>query len=583
MLQQARKSLERFYPVVGGVPTVAYLWARTVACKNCRATIPLLKTTWLCKKSDKRILLKVAPNADRSSVTFAIEENVPVVGGNAAQRREHDKRIGGGTMSKAGAWCPSCGQARTVSMGMEDIRQEGLAGRLGMMITAVVADAGAGKMYRPATTQETQLATEAATDLTSVFSGIPFGIPDEEIPQGGSRSGGGSPFTTHLYGITKWSQLFTPRQLLGMGAFVRHTRDLRATMASGGYPPEWIDAVQAYLGCAISRLADYNSMVCLWGVSRETIAHTFTRYAIPITWDFCETNPILHGTGSYHGGVDWVARFVEHALGAAKGAIAPIPVREDVLRLSQGDGPAWDAVVTDPPYYDVIPYSDLADFFLVWLRRVMHGAGPAFDEAFGDSHGPKWDQQSGEGELIDDASRFGGDATRSRSAYEDGMRRAFTRCLDSLTSEGKLFVVFANKQPSAWEALVGALVGAGATVTASWPIVTEMRGGVRNFGRASLASSVWLVCSKRPESARPGWDNRVLEDMRTSIQMCLREYWDAGIRGPDFVWAATGPALEAYSKHPVVKKANAPGKQWTSPSSSGPSDASWSTSSSAAS
>jgi len=101
---------------------------------------------------------------------------------------------------------------------------------------------------------------------------------------------------------------------------------------------------------------------------------------------------------------------------------------------------------------------------------------------------------------------------------------------------------------------------AGFIVDGSWPIVTEMRGGVRNYGRASLASSVWLVCKKRSATARVGWDNRVLEEMRANITERLRDYWDSGIRGPDFVWAATGPALEAYSKHPVVKKANDPGQ-----------------------
>ncbi len=123
-----------------------------------------------------------------------------------------------------------------------------------------------------------------------------------------------------------------------------------------------------------------------------------------------------------------------------------------------------------------------------------------------------------------------------------------------------MVVVFANKKPAAWEALVSAMIRSGFVVTATWPIVTEMRGGVRNIGRASLSSSVWLVCKKRPESARPGWDNRVLEEMRHNIHTRLRDFWDAGIRGPDFVWAATGPAMEAYSKHPVVKKANEPGK-----------------------
>jgi adenine-specific DNA methylase len=132
-----------------------------------------------------------------------------------------------------------------------------------------------------------------------------------------------------------------------------------------------------------------------------------------------------------------------------------------------------------------------------------------------------------------------------------------------LADSGRLVIVFANKQPAAWETLVSALIRSGFIVDGSWPIATEMRGGVRNFGRASLASSVWLVCKKRPVSACPGWDNKVLDDMRANIGQRLREFWDAGIRGPDFVWAATGPALEAYSRHPVVKMANDPGQTLT--------------------
>ena len=120
-----------------------------------------------------------------------------------------------------------------------------------------------------------------------------------------------------------------------------------------------------------------------------------------------------------------------------------------------------------------------------------------------------------------------------------------------------MVVVFANKSPDAWETLVSAIIRAGFVVDASWPVQTEMPN--KAAGGARLASSIWLVCRKRPETARPGWDNRVLEEMRENIYTQLREYWDAGIRGPDFVWAATGPAMEAYSKHPVVKKANEPG------------------------
>ena len=219
----------------------------------------------------------------------------------------------------------------------------------------------------------------------------------------------------------------------------------------------------------------------------------------------------------------------------------------------------YDAVVTDPPYYDAIPYSDLMDFFYVWLRRTLNGLSVDSDHALRKPLSPKWDHDKNDGELIDDASRHGGDKAKSKTVYEDGMARVFQECNNVLKPEGKLVVVFANKQPDAWETLVSALIRAGFIVDGSWPIQTEMSTRMRAKTSAALASSVWLVCRKRSDSTKPGCDNQVLEEMRRNIRKRLREFWDAGIRGPDFVWAATGPAMEAYSRHPVVRKANEPG------------------------
>ena len=201
------------------------------------------------------------------------------------------------------------------------------------------------------------------------------------------------------------------------------------------------------------------------------------------------------------------------------------------------------------------------DFFHVWLRRALHGLSPETDAAFAGALGPKWDPDEGDGELIDDASRFGGDRSASKQSYEDGMARAFGRFHASLRDGGRLVVVFANKQPDAWETLVSALIRAGFVVVGSWPIRTEMETRQRSLSSAALASSIWIVCKKRPPAARAGWDRRVLEEMRRNVTDRLREFWDAGIRGPDFVWAATGPALEAYSRHPAVRITDAQGRQ----------------------
>jgi len=200
------------------------------------------------------------------------------------------------------------------------------------------------------------------------------------------------------------------------------------------------------------------------------------------------------------------------------------------------------------------------DFFYLWLKRSLNGLSPELDATFKEALSPKWNHEKNDGELIDDASRHEGDKAKSKAVYEDGMARVFQGCGNVLKPEGKMVVVFANKQPDAWETLVSALIRSGFVVDASWPIQTEMNTRMRAKSSAALASSVWLVCKKRPATARPGWDNHVLEEMRANIATRLREFWDAGIRGPDFVWAATGPAMEAYSKHPVVKKANDAGK-----------------------
>lgn len=567
VLERARADLERFYPVVEGKPTVAYLWARTVTCKNCRATLPLLKTRWLCRKDQKRVLLTMEPKADRTGVAFGIEADVPQIRGNAAQRREHDRRLGAGTMSRAGATCPLCRAVMT----MEDIRLEGQAGRLGAVMTAVVVDGPQGKEYRLPTEEEVRLAAAAADEVRRVFAEVPFGLPEEPTPKGGG--GASRAFSVDGYGLNTWAKLFTLRQLLALGTFVKHTRAARDAMRAEEYPPEWVEAVSAYLAIAVDRLVDRLSTGCRWDSGYEKIANTFTRFAFPIVWDYAEGAPHSDTTGGYPGALEWVARYVEHALAAVAGAPTPTVLCRSATQLALEP---VDAVVTDPPYYDAIPYAALMDFFYVWLRRTLHGLSPEIDAAFAAPLAPKWDDARQDGELIDDASRFGGDREASRRAYEEGMFRAFQACHRMLKPDGRMVIVFAHKQPDAWESLVSALIRAGFVVEASWPIQTEMGNRMRAMASAALSSSVWLVCRKRPADAPPGWDNRVLAAMREklfgrwdegkkewAVPPRLREFWDAGIRGPDFVWAATGPALEAYSKHPVVKKANAPGEVMT--------------------
>lgn len=573
VLERARADLGVHYPTVDGEPTVAYLWARTARDKITMGRIPLLKTFWLTRKKGKRTAILPVPEEDRTGVSFALlEEDDLVKPERIFARHPFLKNWGitpenlhpflnNGTMNRSGAWSPTSGRPGLIALTMDDLRLQGRQSLLGAQMTAVVVEASASngkrtfKKYRLPTEEEMKAAE--VDDLEAFFDDIPFGLPDEDTPLGGG-SGASRAFSIQRYGLKRWRALFTPRQLVSLGVFVKHTR--KAVDIISKTDKEAAEAIGAYLSVCLDRLADYSSALCTWHNGAEKMRNTFGRFALPIVWDFCEVSPVSETTGSYSGALEWVSRFVSHALEDLQSSITPHII---ACSATSECNETLDMILTDPPYYDAIPYSDLMDFFYVWLRRSLHGFVTEIDEVFSDSLSPKWDHEKQDGELIDDESRFKGDRKMSRKAYEDGMARSFQRCCDGLSDQGRLVVVFANKNVDAWETLITALIRGGATVTASWPIRTEMSNRVRGMSGAALSSSVWIVCRKRPKTVGAGWDTRVLEEMKTNLFSAREElgginilqyYFDLGIRGPDFIWAALGPALQAFSAHPFVKK-----------------------------
>jgi adenine-specific DNA methylase len=529
-------------------PTVAYLWARTAPCKGCRASVPLLKTRWLCKKksgSQQRVLLTMEPNASKTGVTFGILEDVPSRGGNAAQRREHDKALGMGTMSRSGAKCPCCGTIMT----MADLQVEGKSGRLAFQMTAVAVEGMRSKEFRPPTADDLEAVGLADAKHHSPFTDIPFGMPEEHLVEDAKRN-----TWCVQYGLDQFSKLFMSRQLLSLGTLVQYIRASQTAMADAQYASPWQEALICYLSCSLTRLIDFCNCGAQWKIDVPTINHLFVRFALPVSWDFAEGNVVSETAGSYSMCLERIATTIDSFSRWDFSSPEPHAMRQSSTTFQTVH--KLDAVVTDPPYYNAIGYAVLMDYFYVWLRRSLWGLSDEFNKAFATELCPKWDRDTDDGELVDDASRHDGDCVASKKAYERGMARVFSRCADSLTDEGRMIVVFAHKEPDAWETLAGAIIRAGFVVDGSWPIQTEQASRMRALSSSALATSVWLVCKKRPLNAKPGWDNNVLAEMRANIAVKLREFWDAGIRGPDFVWAATGPAMEAYSKHPVVRKAN---------------------------
>ncbi|NLF77948.1 MAG: DUF1156 domain-containing protein, partial [Chloroflexi bacterium] len=344
----------------------------------------------------------------------------------------------------------------------------------------------------------------------------------------------------------RWSDLYTPRQLVAIAALGKAVHEAYATMQLSGHDTDWGGAVTHYLAMGLDRLLCFLCVNACWKPDADSLNWAFSRFSISLLWDFAEAQPLGTSAGSYIRCNERIATALDTLLAGIAGAGKPQVVNGSAMEIMSTT--KYDAIVTDPPYYQAVSYADLSDFSYTWLRGFVPAIPPEFSERL--SNKTKEAVQH----IREDKNR---DAERIK--YENQMAEAFTRARESLNPDGRFVCVFAHKDPDAWETLVSAIIKAGFVVTGSWPIQDNLPTRQRASSSAALASSVWIVCRPRPATARPGWDNQVLDDMRDKIRVMLREFWDAGIRGPDFVWAATGPAMEAYSKHPVVKKANEPG------------------------
>ena len=557
VLENARRDLASYYPVIDEKPTVAYLWARTVPCQDpkCGGTIPLLKTLWICKKAEKTLpdtpenrnrpdflrlkktknQTKVIINGKRALELYPDPKTKCVHFEVIAPEKTED--VGQPTMSRATATCPFCASQQPGDY----IKRCGHEGKLKAQMTAVIYQEGYGKEYRPPTQTEINVAEVSEEELEKIAGEVPHGIPDEPLPSKARHRAVGSQLPD--YGFKTWSDLFTSRQLLALLTFVKWTRMAKTEMEMLGYSAEWAEAVEVYLAINVDRLASFNSTICWWWNSGEKVTQTYVRFALPITWDFAELDPFSKRTGGYLPQIGWIVRFLENVL-ATKLTSAPC-INQQSSHESSHDyvNQIVDGIITDPPYYDSIPYADLSDFFYVWLRRSI---GYQFQSKFNDQLTPKSEelvQQHKTGER----GRIG------KQFYENGMTESFQAAHNSLRDDGRMVIVFAHKDPAAWETLTTAMIGAGLVVTASWPIDTEMQGGLRSQV-ASLATSLWLVCRKRSTSARVGYYNKIKEEMQERITERLRYFWDVGIQGPDFVWAAIGPALESYSIYKEVRR-----------------------------
>ncbi|WP_027892739.1 DUF1156 domain-containing protein [Calidithermus chliarophilus] len=533
VLERAKAELSEFYPPdADGKTPVAYLWARTVTCTNptCRAEVPLVRQWWLAKKDKKRIALRPKVDAEAKTVSFEVVE--------VGRGEEWPDK---GTIERGNATCLVCGTAIPSS----ETQNQARAGKWGERLLAVVlSDKGeSGKVYRAPTSNDEAVLERAKSRLEELKQGeSPFGelplIPDEPIPYEPRA------FTPCIYGFKEWGQLFNPRQALALVTFAKWVREAHAEMLKVGMDEEWARGVATYLALALDKLADYTSTLCTWHFhNREKVSHTFTRQALPMVWDYVEINPCERASGDWQGSFEWFEITLK-TQGFSTVSDSHI-LRGTATRLPFEDN-FFDAIITDPPYYDAVPYADLSDFFYVWLKRTI---GHLYPEHFRTPLTPKRE------EAVQNPVRHGGDNQRAKQFFEEMMGQAFREMHRVLKPHGEATIVFAHKSTEAWETLIGALIRAGFQVEASWPLHTEMQTRLRARDSAALASSTFLNCTKR-EGGSMGFFAEVRREMQEAIRPQLEEFWEAGIRGADFFMSAIGPGLEAYSRYDVVKRAD---------------------------
>ena len=552
ILQEARKDLKRFYPPDpdGKIP-LAYLWARTVKCPNpnCGVSLPLIRQLWLADTEKRHIALKILPDKHKREVLFEVVEGKNI---------DFDPKQA--TMRLGSVECPVCKHPAKGTY----LRTEASANRLGQQQIAIVLSEPDKhkKFYRVTSREDLNPFNEASAVLDkkteahrskkderlSLIPNEPISRPPERL-----ASGDLAPFYVHLqvvnYGISTWGQLFNARQALALTTFAHLVQEVYANTQKETNDSEYAKAVTTYLALVLGRVADYSSNICRWHNTFEMIANTFARQAIPMVWDYAEVNPLERTVGAWLPMLEAGVRVIEKwSFGE------PCDVKNGTATQLGFPDDYFDAIITDPPYYDAVPYSDLSDFFYVWLKRTI---GFLYPPLFATPLSPKGEEIIKNSSLLRRAGKFSGEnenGVKSSSFFEKQMTKALIEANRVLKPDGVLAIVFAHKTIGAWETLIGALLNAHFTITSSWPLHTEQRQRLRAHGSAALASSVWLICRKlRPNAGVRAWKS-VQTELDKRVKNRLDYFLSQGIKGADALLSAIGPALEVFGKYERVEK-----------------------------
>lgn len=538
MREEAWRRIGHLYPRAqlpdGSEATViAWIWARTVTCPNpaCGIETPLVSKWWLGKKKGKEAY--IVPTVVGDHVEYSIGHD---------PKRAPTKQDDGTISGHRGAICLACESV----MSMSFIRECGCDGSMGSQMMAVVAEGNRERIYLAPSEDQVKVA------VVDRKADVPVG-PIAENPRW---------FSTPMYGMDTFDKLFTARQLTALTAFsdlVSEVRErvLRDALASGMSEggrleaggkgaASYADAVTTYLACSLDQIISSNSSLCSWNASptKETVRDLFARQAIPMSWDHAEANPFAGSTGDFRKSV---TRVSEVLMRLHEGASVGVVKQSDAASRCYMNS----VISTDPPYYDNIGYSDLSDFFYVWLRRSLKDVHPSL---FSTMLVPKAE------ELVANQYRHGG-RDGAKDFFEDGFRTVFANARRSANPDYPMTVYYAFKQSetsvdgrtsTGWSTILEGMIRSGWSITATWPMRSELGNRMVASGTNALASSIVLVLRPRPEDA-PMTDRRsLMRELRRTLPEAVETLRSGGIAPVDLAQAAIGPGMSVFSRYSRV-------------------------------
>ena len=532
-MARERKDLK---PLVGQKLTViAWLWARTVKSPNpafAQMDVPLVSSFMLCTKPGKEAY--VEPVIEEGGYRFTVKVGKP---------KDSDAAENGTKLSRGSFRC----LFSDVPISYEYINAEANADRMSARMMALVVEGKNGRVYLSPTEAMEAVAREAK----------PTWKPD--APSRGTWAGNAQ---GRHYGFRTFGDYFTPRQLVALTTLsdlvqealerVKHDA-IVASLPDDGKPlniggtgaTAYADAVGTYLAISVDKAADYWSTICTWHSSKELIRNTFGRQAIPMTWDYAETNVFSTSTGNVSSGIEWALKVLFMLPAMARGLASQSDAQTQEISLGR-------VVSTDPPYYDNIGYADLSDFFYVWLRRSLK---PVFPDLFATLAVPKAE------ELVACSYRHGNKG-KAETFFLDGMTQAMHRLAEQAHPAFPVTIYYAFKQAESdgvdgtastgWDIFLAAVIRAGFAISGTWPMRTELANKLIGINANMLASSIVLVCRPRQADAPTATRREFVTALKTELPVALTHLQRGNIAPVDLAQAAIGPGMAVYTRYAKV-------------------------------